>query len=160
MNIFVDGENAAMTDEEVKVAVTWFAERLLGKRLARNVTIDVEFDSEMKDAYGYAANMDEVERNPRIFELQINSKIPKKRQLDVMAHEIVHIKQMARNELRLSSGVKIFRDGTVARHDVGIWMGKEYLVNEDTYWELPWEIEAYGREVGLVWNFNKYLKTV
>ena len=159
MDIFVDGENSAMTDEETKVAVTWFAERLLGKRLARNVSIDVQFDEDM-DAYGYAANMDEIERNPRVFELQISSKIPKNRQIEVMAHEIVHIKQMARNELRMKAGVKVFHDGTVVRHDVGIWMGKEYLVNEDTYFDLPWEIEAYGREVGLVRNFVKALQTV
>tara|TARA_R110000772_G_scaffold99174_3_gene198886 strand:- start:11985 stop:12464 length:480 start_codon:yes stop_codon:yes gene_type:complete len=159
MNIFVDGENPAMTDEETKVAVTWFTERLLGKRLARNVSIDVQFEDDM-DAYGYAANMDEVERNPRIFELQINSKIPKYRQLEVMAHETVHIKQMARNELRMKSGVKIYHDGRVVRHDVGFWMGKEYLVNDDTYYELPWEIEAYDLEIGLVKNFDKYLKTV
>jgi len=159
MDIFVDGKNPAMTDEEVEVAVTWFAERLLGKRLARNISIDVEFDDDI-EAYGYAANMDEVERNPRIFELQINSKIPKERQLQVIAHEIVHIKQMARNELRLSSGVKVYHDGRVVQYDIGIWMGKEYLVNDDTYWELPWEIEAYDREIGLVKNFDKYMKTV
>jgi len=159
MDVFIDGENPAMSDEETEIAVTWFAQRLLGKRLARNVSIDVQFEDDM-DAYGYAANMDETERNPRIFELQINSKIPRKRQLEVMAHEMVHIKQMARNELRMKAGVKIFHDGTIVRHDVGIWMGKEYLVNDDTYYELPWEIEAYGREIGLVRNFDKFLKEV
>ena len=30
-----------------------------------------------------------------------------------------------------------------------VWMGKTYNPKDVNYWDLPWEIEAHGREVGL-----------
>jgi len=46
----------------------------------------------------------------------------------------VHVKQYARRELH-------------PVHDT--WCGKTYNPKKVSYWDLPWEIEAHGREVGL-----------
>jgi hypothetical protein len=54
--------------------------------------------------------------------------------LETVAHEMVHVKQYARREL----------------HPVyNMWCGKTYNPEKVSYWDLPWEIEAHGREVGL-----------
>ena len=47
---------------------------------------------------------------------------------------MVHVKQYARRELDPNKEV---------------WMGKTYNPKDVNYWDLPWEIEAHGREVGL-----------
>ena len=47
---------------------------------------------------------------------------------------MVHVKQYARRELNPNKEV---------------WLGKTYNPKSISYWDLPWEIEAHGREVGL-----------
>ena len=54
--------------------------------------------------------------------------------LETLAHEMVHVKQYARRELKPR---------------VDCWMGKTYNPKKVSYWDLPWEIEAHGRETGL-----------
>jgi hypothetical protein len=47
---------------------------------------------------------------------------------------MVHVKQYARRELHPSKEA---------------WLGKTINPKKVSYWDLPWEIEAHGREVGL-----------
>jgi hypothetical protein len=54
---------------------------------------------------------------------------------------MVHVKQYARRELHPADDV---------------WMGKTYNPKKISYWDLPWEIEAHGREIGL---FIRYCET-
>lgn len=64
--------------------------------------------------------------HPREFEIEVSSKQCLRQLLTTVAHEMVHVKQYARNEINHKS------------------------VKEDTdYFDLPWEIEAHGREMGL-----------
>lgn len=90
-------------------------------------------------SYGYCMPTDDYETydRPRSFELEINSTVRLRRLLETVAHEMVHVKQFARGELY--QGIR------VNKHR---WQGKWVEGNID-YWDLPWEIEAHGREVGL-----------
>jgi len=56
---------------------------------------------------------------------------------------MVHVKQYARGELRENYGV--------GKH---LWKGAWVNSNID-YYDLPWEIEAHGRETGL---FIRYIQ--
>lgn len=57
--------------------------------------------------------------------------------LSVLAHEMVHIKQFVTGQMS-SVG------------DTVIWEGVSYKeTTEDEYWDSPWEIEAFGRQLGL-----------
>ena len=60
---------------------------------------------------------------------------------------MVHVKQHAKNELQ--SGHMVAARGGLKM--VSKWMGKVWKAKgkEDSYYDSPWEIEAYGREVGL-----------
>ena len=61
----------------------------------------------------------------------------KRRIMETIAHEMVHIKQYAKGEL-----VDLSRCGSTR------WL--ENVVDTSTnYWDLPWEIEAHGKEPGL-----------
>lgn len=85
-----------------------------------------------KGALGYCLREDN-----RIYEIEIDSTQRLRRMLETVAHEMVHVKQYARREMN---------DVTIDKH----YKWKDSLVPENTnYWDLPWEIEAHGRECGL-----------
>ena len=83
-----------------------------------------------KGAMGYCLELD----TNREFEIEIDNSQPLRRLLETVAHEMVHVKQFARRELHPSKDT---------------WYGKTYNPKKTSYWDLPWEIEAHGREVGL-----------
>ena len=65
--------------------------------------------------------------------------------LQTLAHEMVHVKQFATGELRL------LNKGRAARWNNVPWKGKQDEM--DSYYDSPWEIEAFGRELGLYLRF-------
>ena len=83
-----------------------------------------------KGAMGYCLELDDN----RTFEIEIDRSMRLRNMLETLAHEMVHVKQYARRELH-------------PVHDT--WCGKTYNPKKVSYWDLPWEIEAHGREVGL-----------
>jgi len=83
-----------------------------------------------KGAMGYCLELDDN----RTFEIEVDRNMRLRKLLETIAHEMVHVKQYARRELH-------------PVHDT--WCGKTYNPKKVSYWDLPWEIEAHGREVGL-----------
>jgi hypothetical protein len=71
----------------------------------------------------------------------------KRNMLIVLAHEMVHVKQYAKGEL------KDFVYGTRVK-----FKGSIIDDNKVDYWDQPWEIEAHGREKGLYLKFLQYEK--
>jgi len=99
--------------------------------MPKMLTLDIEVKlCTVKDALGYCLELD----SNREFELEIDKTQPLRRLLETVAHEMVHVKQYARRELHPATDN---------------WMGKTYNPKKVSYWDLPWEIEAHGREVGL-----------
>lgn len=83
-----------------------------------------------KGAMGYCLELDDN----RTFEIEADKKLRLRKLLETIAHEMVHVKQYARREL----------------HPVhNTWCGKTINPKKISYWDLPWEIEAHGREAGL-----------
>ena len=83
-----------------------------------------------KGAMGYCLELDDN----RTFEIEADKKLRLRKLLETIAHEMVHVKQYARREL----------------HPVhNTWCGKTINPKKTSYWDLPWEIEAHGREIGL-----------
>ena len=62
--------------------------------------------------------------------IAVDSRLPLETLFSVLAHEMVHAKQYAFGQLRVGQNGYI-------------WLGKEYDVS---YYESPWELEAFGRE--------------
>lgn len=99
--------------------------------MPRMRTLDITVKlSKPSGALGYCLELD----TNREFEIEADRTQPLRRLLETIAHEMVHVKQYARGELHPSADV---------------WMGKTYNPKKVSYWDLPWEIEAHGREVGL-----------
>lgn len=74
---------------------------------------------------------------PRSFMLEIHKHQPLRKMLETIAHEMVHIKQFASSQLYLSANGR------------SRWNMKWINVKKIEYWDLPWEIDAHGRETGL-----------
>ena len=84
---------------------------------------------------------------PTVIGMNIDTALDIERLIIALAHEMVHVKQHAKNELQTGHAV-------AARGGLKIyskWMGEIWKpkAKEDAYFDAPWEIEAYGREVGL-----------
>lgn len=79
--------------------------------------------------------------------LALDSRLNVNKLIETVAHEMVHVKQIVRGQLKQV----ITRNG----RSYYTWMGKRY--NNLDYFELPWEIEAYGRQAILANKINKIL---
>ena len=67
--------------------------------------------------------------------------------LSILAHEMVHVKQYATGAL-------------VDHGKYCMWNGKryeEYAANSEEYFFSPWEVEAYGMQVGL---YRMYCRSI
>lgn len=71
----------------------------------------------------------------KVIAVALDSKLSLEQTFITLAHEMVHVKQRAKGQLKNRIG----RKGQV----VWTWMGRDY--NTD-YFESPWEIEAFSRE--------------
>ena len=123
-NILVTGGTESQRNK-----VQSMIEFCIEKMMPRMQTLDIEVNlKKINDAMGYCLCMDN-----RTFELEIGTNQRLRRIMETVAHEMVHVKQYARNELKPDYQ----------------WQGKTVNPERVEYWDLPWEIEAHGREVGL-----------
>ena len=140
----------------LKMAARFTLDRHVSKYKQRNLTITVSLEDSSPSGWDgecvYVGNIN----NKRVFDITIrplsliNKKAKKpivrlKSVIEVLMHELIHVKQYANNELF------DYKNGDT-RYD-----GKVYPLNEEyeEYWNSPWEIEAYGRVVG---TFEMFLR--
>ena len=153
-------------DTEFKMALyamTEFAMARLveSKRLRNNLSIDVHFRHHSAEGEAMIDH-DTNPYRPRHFRVVIDhhrletDNYGRKRDvtewahevLKTLAHELVHVKQYVMGELSMR------REGLCYR-------GVHYDVKTLTeYFELPYEIEAYGREKGLLIAFLAFWKSI
>lgn len=139
MNLTIEGG----TDKQ-KALCFDFAHHVLQKlcspRLYRKLDLEIRLDPDMYKESGSLGTCADVDGNypPRDFEIEVASDLSRRYLLTVLAHELVHLKQYARGEM------KHMADG---RHR---WYGKIFDSSVDTadsnYEMMPWEIEARGLE--------------
>ena len=134
------GHSDERFNEYVQRASQFYAEQLFPKQLLRHIVVTVKFNKHL-DAFGYTS----VEKRntkgaAREFLIELHPYISGKEILKTLAHEFVHVKQYVYEELN---------------EEQTQWQGKPFDSDAVDYFELPWEIEAYGREEGLWNNFAK-----
>lgn len=124
MYIEVTGGTASQK-KYVHSMVEYCISMLMPRMKTLNISVNL---TTLKGAYGYCLCED-----TRNFELEIHKKLRLRPLLETLAHEMVHVKQYARKELKNDN----------------VWLGKTYNPEKVCYWDQPWEIEAHGRECGL-----------
>ena len=143
MRIYIRGKNEKICKKEVKEIVNFFGTHLLGPRLNKNITLEIIYRHDFKDdLYGLCGPVDWDEM--RSFEMLLNPHIPKTKQINTLAHEMVHLKQFARGHLK-----QYVRGGYR-------WMGK--FVDNLEYENLPWEKEANTKEAILMELYRRAMR--
>lgn len=150
MRIYLRNRSPVLSQKEAKYSTSFMASLIMSRQLIENLTIYIEFTENCVDAdTGQQIQGDVIwlddNAYPREFKIRINKTTRKKKQLLALAHEIVHVKQYALNEMK-----------DTVRGPSNVKWKKEYVhENKIDYFDLPWEIEAYGRENGM---YIRYLE--
>ncbi len=123
--------------EKAESIAHYVIQKLMPRMRTLNIEIEIK-DFEGDDSCGYCLPAGHANPSrPRDFEIEINRYLDMRTMLETVAHEMVHVKQYARKELFETS---------VGKHR---WLDEWYDDSKLSYWDLPWEIEAHGRECGL-----------
>ena len=118
-------------------AALFYGEELLGKRMAKNIYLDIKLTKDMKKkegAYVYCHIVDDSLSKPREFRIELDTSMRHSFEniLIWLAHEMVHLKQFVRKELW------DYETGRVQ------WKSRTY--GKVHYDDQPWEVEAYRLE--------------
>ena len=108
-------------------------------KLNDTIRLDIEFSRNLykEDGILGEVDFDDTNHRPKEFTMTVDSSVSRRRIMETIAHEMVHVMQYAKGEL-----VDLSRCGSTK------WQNN--LVDSETnYWDLPWEIEAHGKELGL-----------
>ena len=147
MLLHIKGSNKAF--RKLVEHATWFyAEKLMGKRLISGLEITINLKKNLleEENEGNAIWEDDGYR-PKEFTIELDSGVKIRNLLITLAHEMVHVKQWARNEMYEylnTMGMVRFK-------------GEKVHLKETEYWDYPWEIEAYGKQLGLFVRFCEHM---
>lgn len=124
----------------VERAAQFFAKELIpNTRIRNNCYTEIRFDDKMKE-YGFASVEEyNTRKQPREFLIEIHSGLGARMIFETLAHEMVHIKQYIMGE---------------TNDELSVWRGKKIDSDNMDYWNHPWEIDAHGREGGLLVKFS------
>lgn len=145
MRINITGKVKKADRQEVREAVHFFAGKLMPPSVRKKLTINVHFSSELDpDTLAECVWLGDNPNRPKRFMIRVWDKATQAKRIKALGHEMVHVKQHARGELR----------DIVSSEEYVNWKGKRhrhacYIGTDEDYWFSPWEIEAYGMEAGL-----------
>lgn len=113
--------------------------RHLVPSLMEGFTVNLVF-MDTKGADGAVDWLDKPTRSKK-FRLHLHHTMSELKTLTVLAHECVHIKQYSTGQL-----------GDCSDEHLVMWEGVPHHFDEDSldYWFSPWEIEAFGKQAGLL----------
>jgi hypothetical protein len=118
----------------IKQVADWASVSVLGPRLARVVDVNINIIRNL-DADGWCIWEDEGVCG-REFTIEVRAEQTYPEMLITICHEMIHVRQMARGELK---EVGITRGG---KHHYQVWKGKK-ISKRLAYAKHPWETEAY-----------------
>jgi hypothetical protein len=120
-------------------AASYYAKRL--KIEKHDVTLCICFKHDLTKTFSVYAQVDRI--NDRRINLEIDAKIHNDIALDILAHEMVHVKQYLKNELGADS------------EGFQIWKGSR-VVDGLSYTEQPWEREAMKKQVIMKYEYVNF----
>lgn len=140
MKIVSKGKPLKVSKNLLKDACLFYGRYLLSQRLLNNIKVTIEYEKFEKGNYdsGYCS-WDDDNRRPREFTITLSSGMSKRQMLLTLAHEMVHVSQYAKGELK-----DYVRNAARCS-----WRGEQFDLNNINYWSLPWEREARGYEAEL-----------
>lgn len=122
--------------KELRKAANYYTNLLFTPRQAKNILLQIKVGKTHPDQ-GYIEWLDKPVK-PKEFRITLSEKLGERGTLKALAHEMAHLRQFVRGELT---------DQTLRSNTR--WMRKEIDWQELNYFDYPWEIDAFGREIGL-----------
>ena len=142
-------EDQKILVDAAKFTLNKFVNKSTQKSIKVNVRLDDNYQRGWQGECGYMGNVNGIRKFDVVVstnKINNNTKDPFKRlrePIKTIIHEMIHVKQYANNQLfDYVNGSSKF-EGKVYKNS------KTYL----EYWDLPWEVEAYGRTEGVYEQF-------
>ena len=128
----------------VSRATWWYAEKVMSKRLMSGLKIDINLRKNLIDKEGCegTATWEDENHRPKEFTIELDVSYSIRDALITLAHEMVHIKQWAKGEM-----YEYLKSGLIRFHKT------KFDVDNIDYWDYPWEVEAFGKQLGLFVRF-------
>ena len=128
----------------VSRATWWYAEKVMSKRLMSGLKIDINLRKNLIDKEGCegTATWEDENHRPKEFTIELDVSYSIRDALITLAHEMVHIKQWAKGEM-----YEYLKSGLIRFHKT------KFDADNINYWDYPWEIEAFGKQLGLFVRF-------
>lgn len=139
-----------------KAAIEFYANILMEPEIHEPLNIELHLSKKFKIP-GQTLNDDFITNKPQFFRIELKKE--EDHTLEILAHEMVHVKQYALGELTLDFVTENIQLLNLKNLKVKpMWMGKyvSFRDCESEYWDAPWEIEAYGRQESLYDRFIDY----
>lgn len=122
-----------------KQAIEFYGKVLLSKKIYNDIKVIVAFDIKKNDEnVGYCSPEEDI-KNPRNFYISCLKTRDMRYIFEILAHEMVHLKQFAKNELYFYDD----RPGTIQS---ARWKKTDMDYTESNLINMPWEQEAYRLE--------------
>ncbi len=149
MELSIQGRPKNVSKKIIRKGIGFFSQKLMTPRLLSSLFLKIKFADYVEGANAKCSYGNESPL-PKNFTIDVLNNLPKKTTLLSIAHELVHVKQYARGELFQYA----------CRKDQWRWKDEihDIDIDDDEYWFAPWEIEAYGYEVGLVLMFTRKMR--
>lgn len=142
MLVEVEGMRSEKKSNTIINAAEFYASILMPKWVIKKLDLTIIFKKKLDENMEGYCHFKEIDKGIKYFEIELKRSTSMDDNLITLAHEMVHLKQYAMGELKDSAS----KSGC-------IWQKKSVNEKKTDYWDLPWEIEAFGREKGLYYRF-------
>lgn len=142
--ITYNNKKDVISNEEIREAIIWICKKLFkNKKLLDHITCKVFFkDMKTRDTIALCEDdpkeeIDDYRKNPRSFHIILNTKrkFSKSGIIRTLFHECSHLEESATGKLRTIPGYILYRKQRIKPSKA-----------DNNYWQMPWEIRAYGVE--------------
>jgi hypothetical protein len=93
-------------------------------------TLDIYTEKDLVKTQGCRGIVNKV--GPKYIMMLVDSRLDFERMVVTLAHEMVHVKQFARGQVKSGKN-----------HKLNYWLGKKVKAE---YYDRPWEVEAFSKE--------------
>lgn len=146
MQITFKGKPFYISEVLFREAIEFYGAKLLPKKILKNIKVTIAFDIKKNDEnVGYCSPNEDI-KSPRSFTISLLKTKDTRYLFEILAHEMVHLKQFALNEL-------YFYDDRPGDIQSARWKKKDWDYSDDNVIETPWEKQAYLLEKYLIQEY-------
>jgi len=136
-------------------AAKYYAKNMMSARMANTLKVKIHVRKTVckKNTYGQVHSLVTGSKGQKDFLIELNANLDVHSMLDTLAHEMIHVKQLATKQLQ-------YRYWKSDNQLHARWEGQEVgTVGSIPYAERPWEVEARNNQRLYYKSFVDFVKT-